>query len=258
MVRASYPRWDPQEGFIYRGVSGGSGEKWIRVKRNSDAEASAVSPLSQSLKGVALVSPWALKWSHSAQGAKKGVQRRILFKEISLGIRQCLALPPACKERLWPSSLRHPWLSELRGLPLGQGARGTQLLTAESPDKSTRKGFPHVLATGNASQACWSHLVSPHSFQPRCYCEILIFHDKKDILQCNFYVRLRFEQLNLDRVSITSDFYGYLKSPSGILMFSGSLGVYCRYHKHIFIGIWWLLRLPSTHIKFMEGYFWAI
>lgn len=258
MARAGYPRWDPQEGFIYRGASEGRGEKWIRVKHNSDAEDSAASALSWSLKGVALVSPRALKWSHSAQGAKNGVQRRILFKEISLGIQQCLAVPPACKETPRPSSLRHPWLSELRGLPQGQGARGTRFLTAESPDKSTRKGFPRVLASGNASQACWSHLVSPHSFQPRCYCEILIFHDKKDILQCNFYVGLRFEQLNLDRVSITSDFYGYLKSPSGILMFSGSLGVYCGYHQHIFIGIWWLLRLPSTHIKFMEGYFWAI
>lgn len=52
-----------------------------------------------------------------------------------------------------------------------------------------------------------------------------------------FYDELRFEALYLDRVPVTSDFYGYLKSPFGILMFSGSLDVHFKYHKHIFIGI---------------------
>lgn len=81
---------------------------------------------------------------------------------------------------------------------------------------------------------------------------------RKKFYHAIVYIRLRFEPPYLDRISVTSNFYGYLKTPSGILMFSGSLGVFCKHHKHIFIGIWWLLHLPSTHIKLMEGYFWVI
>ena len=95
-------------------MSQGRQEEGIRIKHISDVEATAASPLRQSLKGAALIGSWTLKWRHAASQAKNGVLWETLFKEISQGVEQSIALPGMCKGRLHPCPPGHPWHRLLR------------------------------------------------------------------------------------------------------------------------------------------------